>query len=339
MTYRAGWSVIEQMLVQRERWPGGENVRAIPLVYPGQEVLSDQPILCLEHPGRESLLEPSHSSESLPMELSPALQRERNNSHAVVSAAGAEILPAGINGRVVDITRRGGVIIESHAAIVQGVIGVGNQVAGVLTMWQIGGVGRMPPTPAGAILVVPGPINLAFLRQALLSGIRGMIASSMELRDLEGFLQTDLISLLDYNDIEQLQNHLPPITLCLTEGLGNLTMPARVMNLLTHYQGAIVLFSGITSTRQGIVPELVISLPKQEVQHSWHPVRPDLSFVLGAQVRVCAGEHEGKTAIIDYFFVHQQILPSGMHERAARLRCEDGSSLIIPLKLLERIGP
>ena len=334
MTYRSGWSVMEQTLVRRERWPGGENVKAIPLVYPGQEVLPDQPVLRLE---RGSLSESSRPSGPLQVELSPT--RERNSGSTMISAAGAETLPAGMYGRVVDVTRRGGVIIESCAAIVQGVIGVGNQIAGVLTMWQIGGIGRTPQIPAGAILVVPGPINFSFLRQALLSGIRGMIASSMELRDLEGFLQTDLISLLDRNDIEQLQTYLPPITLCLTEGLGNLTMPARVMNLLTHYQGAIVLLSGITSTRKGIVPELVISLPKQEGQENRHSVQPDPTFVSGAQVRVCAGEHEGKTGIIDYFFVHQQVLPAGMRERAVRLRCEDGSHLIMPFTLLERIGP
>jgi hypothetical protein len=82
----------------------------------------------------------------------------------------------------------------------------------------------------------------------------------------------------------------------------------------------------------------VISLPMQEAQEDWNFVQPDLSFIRGAQVRVCAGEHEGKTGIIDHFFVQQQLFPSGLRERAVRLRCEDGSALIMPLPLLERIG-
>src|SRR2546426_12279740 len=48
MTYQLGWSVIPQILVRRERWPGGYKTKAIPLVHPGQDVLPDQPVLRLE---------------------------------------------------------------------------------------------------------------------------------------------------------------------------------------------------------------------------------------------------------------------------------------------------
>src|SRR5436305_15313061 len=48
MTYQLGWSVIPQILVRRERWPGGYKTKGIPLVHPGQDVLPDQPVLRLE---------------------------------------------------------------------------------------------------------------------------------------------------------------------------------------------------------------------------------------------------------------------------------------------------
>ena len=50
MTYPLGWSVIPQLLVRRERWPGGYNTRSSALVYSGQEVQADQPVIRLEKP-------------------------------------------------------------------------------------------------------------------------------------------------------------------------------------------------------------------------------------------------------------------------------------------------
>ncbi|SRR6266487_709832 len=331
MTYSPG--VIAQMLVRRERWPGGYNTKGTPLVRPGQEVLPDQPVLRLEHSGQEQREHTSASSQA-----DEAVQRVRDSGSVVATATRTDTIPAGLRGRVVDITRRGGVIIEGRAAVVRGVIGVGNQVAGALTMWQSGRLERAGSIPAGAILVVPGPVNFAFLHQALLSGIGGMIASSIELRDLEGFLRTDLISLLNSSDLARVQNYLPPITLCLTEGLGTLMVPVRVIDLLSQYQGAIALLSGTTSLRHDIRPDLVISLKELGSQPDWPPVQPDQAFIMGAQVRICSGAYEGKTGVIDYFFRHQHAFSSGMRERAIRMRCEDGSTLVVPLALLEPVS-
>ncbi|HEV2662894.1 MAG TPA: KOW motif-containing protein [Ktedonobacteraceae bacterium] len=324
MTYSPGWSVIEQTLVRRERWPGGYTVKGTPLVRPGQEVVADQPVLRLER------------SQPVSGALPPLDEgaREGNNGVAVQT----ETVPAGLRGRVVDITRRGGVVIEGRATVVRGAIGVGKQVAGVLTMWQSGKMGRAASIPAGALLVVPGPVNFAFLHQALLSNISGMIASSIELRDLEGFLRTDLISLLANADLARVQDSLPPLTLCLTEGLGTLMMPVHVTNLLSKYQGALALLSGTTSLRHELFPDLLITLPEQSAQADWQPVQPDLAFTVGARVRICGGEYEGKTGVINYLFKHQQVFSWGLRERAALLGSEDGATLVVPLALLARIG-
>ncbi len=48
MAYIPGRSVIPQLLVRRERWAGGYKTRGIPLVYPGQSVQPDQPVIRLD---------------------------------------------------------------------------------------------------------------------------------------------------------------------------------------------------------------------------------------------------------------------------------------------------
>jgi hypothetical protein len=335
MGYLLGWSVIPQILVRRERWPGGYKTRGTALVYPGQEVQCDQPVIRLHK------AEAVQTVDTAPRMVLPSVKVAGradadvlNGDAHMGNGRSGETVPAGLNGRVMDITRRGGVVIESRVAAVEGAIGAGSQVAGVLTMWQAG-PGSIPP---GAILVIPGPLNFVMLRQAMNSGIAGIVASSIVSRDLEGFLQADLLHLLNSVDVDLAQAHLPPMTILLTEGLGTIAMPARTVNLLSRYQGSIALLAGATSVRQGVFPELLISLPLKEVQRNWHPVQPDLTLEIGALVRVCSGEYEGFIGEIDYLFSQQQLFGSGIRDRAARLRLEDNSQVVVPLTLLERVG-
>ncbi len=338
MTYLLGWSVIPQIVVRRERWPGGYKTRGTPLVYPGQEVQSDQPVIRLYKAEKVEAVNTTPRL-ALPAVGMPGGAGGGNGEYGYAGNrnwSAGDVVPAGLVGRVVDITQRGGVVIESRVAAVEGTLGAGNQVAGVLAMWRsTGGNTVIPP---GAILVVPGPLNFTMLRHALSSGIVGIVASSIPLRDLEGFLQTDLISLLNSEDLELAQAHLPPLTLMLTEGLGTVAMPVRTVNLLSQYQGSIALLAGATSVRQGMFPELLISLPLKEVQRNWYPVQPDTLLAIDAPVRVYSGEYEGATGEIEYLFTHEQVFASGIRARAARLRLEDGSCVVVPLTLLERIG-
>ncbi len=311
MAYQPGWSVVAQTVVKQERWPGGYKsgflVRGVPMVHAGQEVQPDRPVLRMEQAGI-----------------------------AVSGVSQNEIVPAGMHGRVVDITPRGGVVIEGQAALVRGTLGAGNQVAGVLNIVQ----GNMldQQLPAGAILVVSGSLTFAMLRQALLAGVIGIVAGSITIPDFEGFLRTDLIQLLIDIDVEHAQANLPAMTVLFTEGLGAAPIAESVLNVLRQHQGSVVLLSGITSTRWSILPELILSFSPEEIQHHWQPIQQDLSLTLGAQVRVCGGEYEGATGYIEYIFAYEQVFPSGIQSRAVQLHLDNGLSTVIPLTLAQRIG-
>jgi len=129
MGYPLGWSVVTQTLVRRERWPGGLKAKWTALVYPGQEVQPDQPVMRMEM----TQLVPEKTAVpgfSLRTATGGAMDSSKANSTTGTDRwRSGETIPAGIRGRVVDVTRRGGVVIESRAAVVQGAIGAGCQVA------------------------------------------------------------------------------------------------------------------------------------------------------------------------------------------------------------------
>lgn len=341
MAYPSGGPGILQVVVKRERWPGVYKARGIPLVYSGQSVVPDQPVLRLlreEDSGRvERRKEDSLSTSSTAQNSSN--ESGIRSEPAVDPVGPGESIPAGLHGRVVGFTSRGGVVIEGRAVRVQGTIGAGTQVAGVLTMWQsTSSSGMAQVVPPGAILVVPEPLTLSLLHQAISSGVMGIVTSSIALRDLEGFLRTDILQLLTCDAFERAQTHLPPLTLLCTEGVGSFHMSSYILDLLQQYEGSIGLLSGITSVRHRIAPELIISLPTAEtVGDEWQPQQSDSTLFLGVQVRVYAGEHEGVIGLIDYFFVHERIFRAGIRARAVRLRLDDESFRIVPLSLVERI--
>src|SRR5690348_3528037 len=108
--YPPAGSVITQIEVQRERRFTGCKARLHPLVYAGQEVLPDQPVIRVELPQAASQ---AQSEPGAPV-----------------------IVPSGLRGTVVKTTARGGVVIQTRAALLTGAIGAGQQVVGFLTPWQ-----------------------------------------------------------------------------------------------------------------------------------------------------------------------------------------------------------
>src|SRR5437879_12942363 len=115
MTYPLGWSVIPQTLVRRERWPGGYKTKGTPLVYPSQDVLPDQPVIRLAKKSEIGALStiphvaPPDVADA-PTNIGIPTARSDTSTNAKAQEM-YETLPAGLQGRVVDITRRGGVII------------------------------------------------------------------------------------------------------------------------------------------------------------------------------------------------------------------------------------
>src|SRR5262245_28324550 len=124
MFYASKGVVLSQTTVRRERWPGGHVGQAMPLASLGQKILPDQAVLRLQ--------------QERPVAAASGLSSISNSGLHMQG----EMVLAGLHGQVIQITRRGGVIIESRVTLVRGSFGIGKQIAGVLTLWQ------NDPTPA-----------------------------------------------------------------------------------------------------------------------------------------------------------------------------------------------
>src|SRR5260221_14669690 len=106
---------------------------------------------------------------------------------AELAGAGGAPLPvlAGMAGVVVGVAVGHGVAIEGTAAVLQGVVGIGGQVAGPLAMLARGESLAVVAIPRGATILFPQQVPLMLLQPAAAAGAGGVIGPFAFLREVE----------------------------------------------------------------------------------------------------------------------------------------------------------
>ena len=215
---------------------------------------------------------------------------------------------------------------------INGILGVGGQVAGPLFFPQRGESLALVQLPRGSVIVYPTRAPLTLLQRALASGAVGVIAASATALELEAFARTDLTALLDGFVPVTAQ---PPLTVLLTEGLGDSAMSPAILRALEQRVNDVILLNGQTSPRRNIRPEALLPLP-----FSATPTATPLPsvFAVGTLARITAGPKRGVRGRISYIFTQARRSEAGQWEPSALLRLDDGTTLVTPLALLDTIG-
>jgi hypothetical protein len=128
---------------------------------------------------------------------------------------------------------------------------------------------------------------------------------------------------------------LLPITVVLTEGIGNWAMDPSTYQLLAGRTGEIALLDGATEPRRNRRPEVLLPLP---LGNPTMATPTDDNIIIGARVRLVAGLQRGGRGEVVNVFAHRQVVEPGLLVRAVRLRLEDGTSPVVPVNSVERIG-
>ena len=248
------------------------------------------------------------------------------------AGAGLTTTLAGLAGRVVDVTPGQSVTIEGVATLINGVIGVGGQVAGPIFFPQRGESLALVQLPRGSVIVYPWRAPLTLLQRALASGAAGVIAASASALELEAFARTDLTALLDGYVTLTAQ---PPLTVLLTEGLGDSAMSPPILRALEQRVNEVILLDGQTLPRRNIRPEALLPLPMSAT-----PTATPLpsALTVGTLARITGGANRGVWGRISHIFTQAHRSDAGQWEPSALLRLDDDSTLVIPLALLENIG-
>ncbi len=242
-----------------------------------------------------------------------------------------------IDGTVAEVTPGQGVVIETEAAFMQGIFGVGGERWGTLhplaeAPEQVLVEKDIGSACEGKILVGGGVIDLEVILRAKKAGAVGLIGGGIRDGDLRQLLGYDLgVAITGTEEIG--------LTVIVTEGFGEIAMAPKTFGLLRGNGGKEASISGATQIRAGVVrPEIIIPTSRErEAGANANGSGAGSGLALDATVRAVRAPYFGRIGRVVGLPTELQTVESGTRVRVLEVAFEDGSRAVIPRANVELI--
>lgn len=240
-----------------------------------------------------------------------------------------------MTGIVKEILPEEGVIVESDAAFIQGIFGIGGESRGNMEILvndreQELTSDLLNESHKGKIVVGGSFISLKTYKKALSLGVAGVVVGGFNYYDLEDILGYTLgVAITGSEDLVT--------SLVVTEGYGNIRMGSRTYDLLKEHEGKFVSINGATQIRAGVIrPEIVIPLSKKEIPETSVYESEEKGIGEGSLVRVIRAPYFGRMGLVKSLPPELQKMESETMVRVAEVEI-DNEVLIIPRSNLEMV--
>jgi hypothetical protein len=247
-------------------------------------------------------------------------------------------IPVEINayilGKVVEIFPREGAVIETSAAFIQGIFGIGGERHGkiriaVKSPIEVLTPSLINPNDKGVILIGGSMVTTDALKRAVNLGVSCIVVGGIRHNDLAAFMGEEVgVAITGQEELG--------ITLILTEGFGELLMSPSIFSLLCDFEGFNASVNGATQIRSGVMrPEIIISLEEGEEQNAENK-RP-FGVVSGASVRIVRQPYFGKIGKVVNIPIELYQLESESKVRVLDVQLINGSIVRVPRANVEII--
>jgi hypothetical protein len=240
-----------------------------------------------------------------------------------------------MTGIVKNIIPEEGVIIESDAAFIQGIFGIGGESRGNMEILvsdrdQELTADLLNEAHQGKIVVGGSFISLETYKKALSLQIAGVVVGGFNYYDLEEILGYTLgVAITGSEDLVT--------SLVLTEGYGNIRMGSRTFDLLKEHDGKFVSINGATQIRAGVIrPEIVIPLQESEIPDTPVYESEEKGIGKGSLVRVIRAPYFGRMGEVMSLPPELQQMESETMVRVAKVKI-DNDVFSIPRANLEMV--
>ena len=244
---------------------------------------------------------------------------------------------AHVPGRVVEVLASEGAVIETSAALVQGIFGVGGEARGPIALACRAADEELHedlirPEMKGCVVIGGARMTATAIAKAKSLGVAAIVSGGMDDADLRDFLGYDL-------GVAITGSEKCGLTLILTEGFGEIAMARRTFDLLAGHQGRECSVNGATQIRAGVMrPEIVV--PLDEANTSVIETAQDSGGELsaGVVVRIIRDPHFGLIGAITALPEKPAMLDSGGKARVLEVALERGGVVTVPRANVERIA-
>ena len=240
-----------------------------------------------------------------------------------------------VSGRVSEIIKDEGVTVESDAAYVQGIFGIGGEARGDLQI--VSGsrdseltIEDIKESHSGKIIVGGSFLGLDAYKKALKLKVRGIVVGGFNYYDLEEVLGYRLgVAITGTENLDT--------SLVVTEGYGNIKMSERTYNLLKLHDGKFVSINGATQIRAGVIrPEIVIPLEKDEISDVIDAKERNLGMEIDSLVRIIRAPFFGKIGKVVGLPPDLKRMESETMVRVAEIQIDD-ENIVVPRSNLEML--
>ncbi|MDO8684834.1 MAG: hypothetical protein Q7N50_15330 [Armatimonadota bacterium] len=240
-----------------------------------------------------------------------------------------------IKGRVAEVIPEEGAVIETEAAFVQGIFGVGGERVGEIMVVvdnpsDVLDESRIGPDASGKILIGGSNIGGAALKKACEMGAIGVVVGAIIDKDLTDFLGYDIgVAITGQEDIDA--------TLIVTEGFGKIPMAERTFRLLKSLEGRQASINGATQIRAGVIrPEIISPLDKLKAATK-EAERDSQELAVGADIRIIREPYFGVLGKVAALPPEPVQIDSGAVVRVLEADLEDGRRVAVPRANVEII--
>ena len=239
-----------------------------------------------------------------------------------------------IKGRVVEIMEDEGAYIETDAAYIQGIFGVGGEAHGEIhiisedpsekiTEAHISGDNK------GKILVGGSLVTRDALHAAVEAGVAGIVTG--------GIIDVDLEDLLGYEiGVAITGQEEVGFTLMITEGFGEMAMNPRTLSLLKEFEGQEAAINGATQIRAGVLrPEIII--PHSGEVDTDEGIELSSGMKGGTKIRIIREPYFGALGEVVSLPIELQKVESESSVRVIEIELEGGERVVVPRANVEII--
>ncbi len=243
-------------------------------------------------------------------------------------------LHAYMPGEVINVMPEEGVVIETRAAFLQGILGLGGETHGELRIAVDSPdeeltADKIHVEDKGHIIVGGSLITYEAFIRGVEVGVAGLVAGGMNYTDVTKIMGEAIgVAITGEEEIG--------ITLIITEGFGKMNMSNRTFQLLKSFKGKIAAINGATQIRAGVMrPEIII--PHDEPIEEVSGDELAAGMQPGTPVRLIRQPHFGAIGTVVSLPVELQKVESGSLVRVLVVRLEEGNEVVVPRANVEII--
>jgi biotin carboxyl carrier protein len=239
-----------------------------------------------------------------------------------------------VDGTVVEIIAGEGVVVETEAALVQGIFGLSGEVNAPLVVLatrpdQKLDAADFQAAHTGKVVLGGGQVTLAGMRRAMELKVAAVVTG--------GFAYQDIKELLGYDvGVAITGTEGLATTLVVTEGFGDIAMAGATYDLLASMAGKIASVCGATQIRAGVIrPEVVVpgALPARPEDGEAHHG----GLEIGAPVRCIRAPYFGRIGKVASLPVDLFTMPSETRVRVLEVDLGGGELISVPRANVEVI--